>query len=133
MPTLNHTPTKRPWMRERKAHERRKVSNAAFYNAGSWRNLALRHKYANPFCADPFHRGCCLPVKVTDHVIPVNQGGSRLDWDNLQSLCEECNPIKTAYDGVLAKRGVSWSSPTQYMEAMRQHHGKRMGKEAHKQ
>lgn len=91
MPTLNHTPTRRPWMRERKPHERRTTPNRELYNGQRWRKLAKQHKMANPWCV------ACekAPAEVTDHIRPVNQGGAMYDWDNLQSLCNRCHNIKS--------------------------------------
>ena len=35
---------------------------------------------------------------IADHIIPVSIGGDCWDMDNLQTLCPECNKIKTKND-----------------------------------
>ena len=91
MPTLPRNTTTRPWMKERKAHERRNSPNRELYNSATWRNLAKAHKAQNPFCAM-----CETGVaEVTDHIKPVNEGGSMFGWNNLQSLCKACHAKKS--------------------------------------
>ena len=44
---------------------------------------------------------------IGDHIIPIAIGGEEYDLDNVQTLCEECNKIKTKKDEVeFAKRIV---------------------------
>lgn len=41
---------------------------------------------------------------VGDHIVPIAVGGSEFDMDNVQTLCIDCNKIKTAQDmKVIAK------------------------------
>jgi len=35
---------------------------------------------------------------MVDHIIPLKQGGARLNLENLQPLCTGCHAIKTAED-----------------------------------
>jgi 5-methylcytosine-specific restriction enzyme A len=37
-------------------------------------------------------------ARVVDHVKAIKDGGARLDWSNLQSLCTACHNRKTAED-----------------------------------
>jgi 5-methylcytosine-specific restriction protein A len=39
-----------------------------------------------------------------DHILPINDGGARLDPANLQSLCKSCHSKKTAQDVAKRKR-----------------------------
>lgn len=97
---------KRPvWAGERKPFERLRQKNGVFYNSQAWRNLATAHKAANPLCVN--HATCKGIAKVTDHIIPINEGGERYAWDNLQSLCYKCNASKTG-----AQRGGGANTPT---------------------
>lgn len=44
---------------------------------------------------------CCLcgrPAVLVDHILPIRDGGERLDLDNLQSLCRRCHDAKTVED-----------------------------------
>jgi len=35
---------------------------------------------------------------IGDHIIPIALGGDEWDINNIQTLCEKCNKIKTAID-----------------------------------
>ena len=48
------------------------------------------HKRCNPLCVV-----CGAPVEVTDHIVPINQGGQVYALDNLQSLCHPCHNSKS--------------------------------------
>lgn len=133
MPTLPRTTTRPPWMPERKAHERRNAPNRAFYNSTAARKLAKFHRSANPFCCDPFNRQCNGLTEVSDHIIPINQGGKEMDLENRQPLCNGCHNLKSAFDGVLAKKGQHWFTTEQYMNEQRRLYAKKSGKEAHSQ
>jgi 5-methylcytosine-specific restriction protein A len=41
-------------------------------------------------------RGRTVAARVVDHVVPIKDGGARLDWANLESLCVPCHNRKTA-------------------------------------
>ena len=62
----------------------------AFYNSAAWRKFSKAYKVDNPFCVE-----CGKLAEVTDHIVPINDGGGKWDWDNLQSLCKSCNGRKT--------------------------------------
>jgi 5-methylcytosine-specific restriction endonuclease McrA len=36
---------------------------------------------------------------IVDHIVPIRQGGARLDINNLQSLCHSCHTIKSNEEG----------------------------------
>ena len=38
---------------------------------------------------------CGAPADEMDHVVPVSEGGSMLDPDNIQPLCRRCHAKKT--------------------------------------
>lgn len=91
MATLNTKQPKRPWVRERKPFSaiQEKDSNYAFYNSTAWRKYSKAFKMANPLCA------CGQPTHTTDHIKPINEGGAKWDYDNMQPLCKNCNFSKT--------------------------------------
>ena len=39
-----------------------------------------------------------LRLMIVDHIVPIALGGKEFDLDNLQTLCWECNKIKTKED-----------------------------------
>ncbi len=56
----------------------------------AWRKLARTYIKAHPECAWCGGRGA-----LVDHVVPLTQGGARLDRANLQTLCRPCHAAKT--------------------------------------
>ena len=85
----------RSWVPQRKAFEREN-SNTGFYNSWPWRKKSKAFKINNPLCIECERNDLIVPVKVVDHIIPINAGGAMLDDDNLQSLCESCHNRKSA-------------------------------------
>ena len=69
------------------------------YQTKQWKDDRKLHLAAFPLCVK------CLELEnkptlatVSDHIRPINQGGSMWDWSNRQSLCTRHNAIKTALD-----------------------------------
>lgn len=51
------------------------------------------------------------PTMIADHIIPIALGGEQWDINNLQTLCEDCNKIKTREDMqkiTIARRNVKY-------------------------
>lgn len=69
-----------------------------FYNTTQWRKLRAYHIKNNPICRWCDEEERVTPAKVVDHIIPIKQGGDRTAMDNLQSLCERCHAVKSAWD-----------------------------------
>lgn len=61
----------------------------AFYKSRNWGRLRLLHLHRYPMCVM-----CRRPAKVVDHIKRMMAGGSSLDPDNLQSLCNRCHNSK---------------------------------------
>ena len=58
-----------------------------------WNKLRTIHIAKEPLC-----RLCEQPGQEVDHIIPLDQGGERLNENNLQTLCRRCHAIKTHRD-----------------------------------
>lgn len=43
-------------------------------------------------------KGCTFHATTVDHIIPLVQGGARLDPRNLQAACSWCNTSKASRD-----------------------------------
>lgn len=66
----------------------------------AWQRVAAAYKKAHPYCVV-----CGEPVEQVDHIVPISQGGDRLKWSNLQSLCATHHSQKTVYlDGGFGNR-----------------------------
>ena len=55
-----------------------------------WRKVRTMQLGNEPMCAD-----CPGLATEVHHVVPLSQGGSRLDLANLMSLCKSCHSRRT--------------------------------------
>ncbi len=60
-----------------------------------WRKVRMAHLMANPVCVT---QGCGRSAVDVDHIVPHQDGGGRLDRNNLQSFCHSCHSRKTPKD-----------------------------------
>ena len=97
MPTIKKT-EKRPWMPERGVQEGRLHPNNKFYQSTAWRELRALKIEQSPICEECQRRGITTLAQVVDHIVPINEGGARLDMDNLQSLCNPCHNRKSGQE-----------------------------------
>lgn len=72
----------------------RETRHDAFYDLARWRRLSSTHREEEPLCRQCKSRGIIRAGVLTDHIIPINQGGLKWDEDNLQTLCDECHQVK---------------------------------------
>jgi 5-methylcytosine-specific restriction endonuclease McrA len=94
MPTLPKT-TKRPWMADVAKQSGRKVDNSSFYNSRRWRKISKEFLRCSPLCVDCRNEERVVMATITDHIVPITQGGDHWDWSNLQSLCDKHHAIKS--------------------------------------
>ena len=67
-----------------------------------WKELRLKaFKRDDYICAMCKKRDPNTSALVGDHVIPIAIGGEEFDLDNIQTLCLDCNKIKTKSDARL--------------------------------
>ena len=78
------------------AYERRRSDDETrrFYNSRSWRRASKLHLVDEPLC-----RLCGAIAVMTDHILPIKNGGERWDEKNWQSLCASCHSRKSAEEG----------------------------------
>lgn len=65
------------------------------YYTYQWKKLRKAYIGENPLCEMCAKRGINTPARVVDHIKEISDGGEPFDWDNLQSLCNECHYRKT--------------------------------------
>lgn len=82
MPTKPTVTTKQPLIANH-----RSWSGNGFYHSPAWVNLRNAYRQAYPLCSECNKKGIVTPMNVVDHIRPISQGGAKLDWNNLQSLC----------------------------------------------
>lgn len=84
------------------AYDERRGTAAQRGYDGLWQR-ARRVKLAEqPLCEECLRQGRVRAATLVDHIVPMADGGARLDPDNWQSLCDECHTVKTIQD--VAKR-----------------------------
>lgn len=64
-------------------------TNNPFYKSKSWIKTRDAFRVRNPEC-----NLCGRQGAVVDHVVAIKQGGAPFDWDNLQTLCRQCDQTK---------------------------------------
>lgn len=67
-----------------------------FYKSSRWRKTRTAFLKQYPLCLACGAIGKTVAATVVDHIQPIKAGGTRFDWDNLQSLCVSCHNRKTA-------------------------------------
>jgi 5-methylcytosine-specific restriction protein A len=70
-----------------------------FYNSRGWRKISHAYLKANPLCIVCYKKGIIRKATVTDHVIPIRNGGDPYNNENFQPLCDHCHNSKSGHDG----------------------------------
>lgn len=97
MPKLKRS-VHRPWQPKREAFGGYRHHNTEFYQSAPWRRLRAVKLEQNPMCEECERNGRYTPAQMVDHIVPINKGGTSLDIENLQSLCNACHARKSAKD-----------------------------------
>ena len=79
------------YYRDKNAHE--------FYVSKQWKNKRLNYLIEHPFCEQCQKEGRLVKAQMVDHIVPIKQGGSLLDDNNLQALCNSCHSRKSVNEG----------------------------------
>ena len=90
---------------KRRASSDDRSEHHSFYNSQLWRNMRRMHLHKEPVC-----QSCGIPGDMVDHIIPMHEGGDRLDPFNLQTLCNRCHAKKRGCEGNKAKRRLKIKS-----------------------
>lgn len=64
----------------------------------TWSKIRNAYLAKYPLCRMCLIDGTVKQADMVDHIIPLRQGGERLHWSNLQSLCNRCHAGKTQDD-----------------------------------
>ena len=97
--------------RHRDYNSKRSPNEVKFYKSALWRHIRRQVLDEEPFCRSCRNAGKIVRATVVDHIIPISEGGSRTDRDNLQPLCARCHNSKTAREvmsrgnSVVGRRG----------------------------
>ena len=68
-------------------HERdnREPAHLRGYDS-DWGKLRRAFLRSNPLC-----QVCGRPAYIAHHIVPIDEGGERLDEDNLKAMCRNCH------------------------------------------
>lgn len=58
-----------------------------------WQQVRARFLRRNPLCEHCLAKGRAVMAGVAHHVVPISEGGPRLDPRNLQALCRDCHEV----------------------------------------
>ena len=103
MPTIKKKQKRRAYMPIKKAFTGRVQDNMKFYNSKAWRQKRLLKLQENPLCELCEEKGLIVAAEVVDHIQEINDGGLKLSFSNLQSLCHPCHNAKTGRRGAKTK------------------------------
>ena len=81
-----------------------------FYNSAAWRTTSEHYRRNHPTCEVCEHAGKVTAARVTDHIVPINECGARLDKFNLMAMCSQCHDRKS---GMEAHKGCIVLAVTQ--------------------
>ena len=78
---------------------RRPGPHDKFYSSSRWRRKSRGYRRRHPFCEHCLLTdGLLVRAAMVDHIVPLRQGGAKMDDKNLQALCTACHAAKTAKD-----------------------------------
>ena len=81
------------------------------YNTKQWKATRAYHIQKNPICKHCFdNKKRIVSGDVVDHIIPIRQGGSPFDFQNLQTLCNPCHNVKS----IKEKQTITYTKDTMY-------------------
>lgn len=70
--------------------DRRGSAQERGYDA-DWQRARGRYLLLHPLCERHEAKGGVVPATMVHHIIPIEQGGARLDPENMMALCRDCH------------------------------------------
>ena len=99
MPSIDWKYPQRPWVTQSSRDNSSKGRSPHVYDkrykSKNWRVLREQILMESPLCLNCKDMGRVTPARVVDHIIPVRDGGSFYDPNNLQPLCDRCHNSKS--------------------------------------
>jgi len=86
---MNITTIKRPWIKAQSQGST--YTDTSFYRSSAWRTLRQQKLLKDPYCVE-----CGKPGEMVDHIKRIEEGGGKLEWANLQTMCNHCHNVKRA-------------------------------------
>ena len=99
MPKLPRQIPIKTLQKKRHGYTKKHISmNAEFYNSSEWRALRKYFFKQNPLCKWCEEEGQIVEGKIVDHIVEINDGGAKLDTNNLMTLCARHHAQKTNFE-----------------------------------
>lgn len=98
MPTISNKRNKYKWQTNKPKSFDAMHKADGLYNSRAWRKVSKANLKENPLCVMCERQNIITQATVTDHILPVEQGGLIWDAVNHQSLCRSCHAVKSAND-----------------------------------
>jgi len=76
----------------------RNAEDAAFYHSRAWKKTRDYIIVKEPWCRECRKDNVHTPAYAVDHKVPISEGGSKLDLENLQPLCKSHHARKTGQE-----------------------------------
>lgn len=92
---------KRPWMKNTSQGQGARNNDTRFYRTPVWRKTRLSFLQSHPDCVN-----CGNKAEMVDHKVQIIKGGDKLDWNNLQSMCNKCHAAKSARESNESRKRV---------------------------
>lgn len=86
---------------KKKQVHRKPTSDQGFYSSAVWRKARKLKLLVSPICEVHGAKGQyvdCTSNSPIDHIVPIDQGGARIDPNNLMTLCKACHERKSALE-----------------------------------
>lgn len=58
-----------------------------------WQQVRARYLRRHPLCERCTEKGRFIMASMVHHIIPISDGGARLDPRNFQALCRDCHEV----------------------------------------
>lgn len=85
-------------LQEKQRYQKTRPSASKQGYDGDWQKIRMMYLRRNPICEECLKGNKVTPAVLVHHKIRIVDGGSRLDTNNLQSLCESCHNQKHRHD-----------------------------------
>ena len=77
--------------------EKHKSKNESFYSSKAWKDLRAFYFKTYPLCQWCKEEGNIVEGKEVDHIKEIEDGGDKLDYNNLMTLCTRHHRQKTSW------------------------------------
>ena len=74
-----------------KDYDKQRGSSSSRGYDGQWQKFRLVYMRVHPLCVMCDDKGYVVKADLIHHKVPLDQGGSKYDDDNVMSVCNDCH------------------------------------------